>query len=524
MTQALENGADRIWIVNVGDLKPLEFPISFFLKLAWDGKRLESDQIAGFTHEWAAQQFGAEHAGEIASMLSRYGKIVGRRKHELLNPATFSLIHYHEADRVATEFNDLVEGAEKVSRQLPENIRDAYFELVLHPIKASAIVTNLYMAAAKNKLYAAQGRSSANDMAQKVGALFKADQDLSDYFNHDLAHGKWPHMMDQTHIGYTSWQQPNRNVMPPVTELKIPAEPSLGVAIEGSDAAWPTSSEEAPLPRFDSLNDQRRSIEIFNKGTTPFDFTASASQPWIMLSAEQGKVEKDSTVWVNIDWSLAPKGSANGVVKITGTGTTVPIQVKTIHPEEVTRQSLQGFAEDAGYVSIEAEHYTQKMDAPSAHWIKLDDFGRTLSAMTIFPMSAASLKPPDESPCLKYRMYLYDSGLVEVQAIFSPTLAFLPGRALRYAIAFDDQPPQVIDILPERKNRDGLPADWDTSVKDSVRVSKSKHSLSHGGYHTLCIWMVDPAVVLQKILVNLGGLKSSYLGPPESYRGGGGIQ
>src|SRR5262249_7888453 len=115
------------------------------------------------------------------------------------------------------------------------------------------------------------------------------------------------------------------------------------------------------------------------------------------------------------------------------------------------------------------------------------------------------------------RMYLFDSGPVEVQAIFSPTLAFLPGRSLRYAIAFDDQPPQTIDILPERKNRDGLPADWDKSVKDSVRVSKSKHSLTRSGYHTLSISMIDPAVVLEKIVVDLEGLKPSYLGSPESY-------
>ena len=86
MTQALENGADRIWIVNVGDLKPLELPISFFLKLAWDGKSFMQDQVAQFTRDWAAQQFGADHAAEIAELLAKYGKYVGRRKHELDRP------------------------------------------------------------------------------------------------------------------------------------------------------------------------------------------------------------------------------------------------------------------------------------------------------------------------------------------------------------------------------------------------------------------------------------------------------
>ena len=109
-------------------------------------------------------------------------------------------------------------------------------------------------------------------------------------------------------------------------------------------------------------------------------------------------------------------------------------------------------------------------------------------------------------------MYLYHGGRVEVQAILGPTLDFVPGRGLRYAIAFDDQPPVVIDALAHNSQRD-----WETAVKDSVRISTSDHTLASAGYHTLKIWMVDPAIVLEKIVVNTGGLKPSYLGPPESY-------
>ena len=113
-------------------------------------------------------------------------------------------------------------------------------------------------------------------------------------------------------------------------------------------------------------------------------------------------------------------------------------------------------------------------------------------------------------------MFLFDKGKAEVQAILAPTLNFVPGRGLRYAISFDDQEPQIIDALAQRSTQD-----WETSVKDSVRYSKSSHSLANSGYHTLKIWMVDPGVVLQKLVVDLGGLKPSYLGPPESYHGDG---
>jgi hypothetical protein len=166
-------------------------------------------------------------------------------------------------------------------------------------------------------------------------------------------------------------------------------------------------------------------------------------------------------------------------------------------------------------VSIEAEHYTKKIDAKSVRWEKIADYGRTLSSMSIFPVTSRSVTPPD-SPCLEYLMYLFHAGPIEVEAILAPTLNFVPGRGLRYAISFDDQPPQIIDALAHNSF-----ADWEKSVADSVRKVKSAHILERPGYHTLKFWMVDAGVVLQKLVVDVGGVKPSYLGPPESYRGNG---
>jgi hypothetical protein len=110
-------------------------------------------------------------------------------------------------------------------------------------------------------------------------------------------------------------------------------------------------------------------------------------------------------------------------------------------------------------------------------------------------------------------MYLFDPREVEVEAILAPTLNFVPGRGLRYAVSFDDQPPQVIDALAQNSQ-----ADWETSVKDNVRKLRTVHTLAGSGAHTLKFWMVDPGVVLEKLVVDLGGAQPSYLGPPESYR------
>jgi hypothetical protein len=515
MNLAYNYGANRIWIVNVGDLKPMEFPIEFFLTMAWDVERWPRESIPKYSRMWAQREFGAKYAPEIADIISKYTKYNGRRKPELLEPDTFSLVDYQEADRVLADWRTLTRQAENIYNILPENEQDAFFQLVLYPVKACAQVAELYVTVGKNHLYATQGRASANDLAAKAKALFQADADLSAEYNHNLSHGKWDHMMDQSHIGYTGWHDPPANIMPAVVEKEIPVAAGIGVAVEGSPLAWPSSGGEAgaTLPAIDVFNQQRRYIDIFNRGQTQFEFSARASQPWIRLSATHGTINKDQRLWVSVDWGKAPKGSPSGVVTLGGAGAvSVAVTVRVLNPEEPARASLKGFVEADGYVSIEAAHYTKKIDTASARWEEIADYGRTLSSMTIFPVSAPSVTVGQDSPCLEYQMYLFNAGKVQVDAILAPTLNFVPGRGLRYAIAFDDQPPQIIDALAHNSI-----ADWATAVKDSVRQVQSEHTLANSGYHTLKFWMVDPGVVLQKIVVDTGGVKASYLGPPESY-------
>ena len=514
MDLAHEYDANRIWIVNVGDLKPMEFPIEFFLNLAWNPQRWPKEKIQEYGDLWAAREFGPTYAPAIAEILSKYTKYNGDRKPELLDPDTFSLVNYGEADEMFAKWKSATEKAEDIYRRLPENERDAFFQLVLYPTKASAQVAELYITVGKNRLCASQGRASANDLAAQARALFQADSDLSNYYNHALAHGKWDHMMDQTHIGYASWNQPPANVMPKVTEITLPATSQMGVAVEGSTSAWPGSSEKPILPALDCFNRQRRYIDVFNRGSIPFSFSATTRDPAIIVSQNHGTLDKEQRVWVSVDWSKAAKGSSTGYVKISGAGAPdVTVQVDLFNPATPTRDSLEGFAESEGYVSIEAEHYTKNVSAGAGQWERIADYGRTLSSMTVFPVTAESVVPPLNSPHLEYKMYLFDPGKALVQAILAPTLNFVPGRGLRFAISFDDQPPQLIDALAKNSQDD-----WAMSVKDSVRKVDSAFTLAGTGYHTLKFWMVDPGVVLQKLVVNLGGVRPSYFGPPESYR------
>jgi hypothetical protein len=519
MTLAKEYGADRIWIVNVGHFKHVLLPTEFFLNLGFNADRWTHENIWQFTRLWAEREFGPKYADEIADIVNKYTEYNARRKPELLEPTTYSLINYREAERVVEDFQAIAKKAEEIYAKLAPEYKDAFYELVLFPTKACAQVNEMYVAAGKNALYASQGRASTNDMADKVEELFDADAQLMKHYNETFAGGKWNHFMDQVHIGYTMWQDPNQNIMPKVTRIDVPKAASMGVAVEGSASAWPGASSDPQL----QLTGRQRYIDIFNRGQEPFAYTASAEEPWIVLSSNRGQISKEEHIWVSADWEKAPKGTQAGRINLFRIGgETVRVKVSFTKTAGIKPSLERRYMESSGYVSISAERFTKNMPAKKAHWEKIEGYGRTNaangwagSAMSISPVTAPSVTPQKDCPCLEYKMYLLTAGKLAVLATFAPTLNFVPGRGLRYAVSFDSEKPQIIDIVPKDFDARNGNREWEDSVRNASRTVRSTHELSKAGYHTLKIWMVDPAVVLQKIVVDLGGLKPSYLGPPE---------
>ena len=233
MHLAYEHNADRVWIVNVGDIKPMEFPIEFFLDYAWDPEKWNADNLQDYYTEWAEKQFGSQFAEDIADMLRKYTKYNARRKPELLNIPVYNLTYFNEAEKIVEDYNLLAKKAKDLKQKLPRDYHDAFYQLVEHPIIASANLNELYLATEKNKLYATQGKVIANTYAKKVKELFVKDSLMTKYYHEELANGKWNHMMSQTHIGYDNWQQPRFNVMPETilvdenTEIEVADEKTL---------------------------------------------------------------------------------------------------------------------------------------------------------------------------------------------------------------------------------------------------------------------------------------------------------
>jgi hypothetical protein len=408
-------GADRLWIVNIGDIKPMEFPTEFFLDYAWDPDSCGLDCLADYPRKWAAEQFGDAHAAEIGELLTRYTQYNARRKPELLDPDTFSLDNFGEADRVVRDWNALAVKAEAVGKQLRPGQQSAYFELVLYPILASADLNELYVTVAHNRRLASEGDVRANGLADRAQALFDRFEALRGEYEAQ-AGGKWPHMMSQTVIGYTGWQQPDRDSMPEVRRV----DPSTSKASAVPTDKYPIGPLEVPI-------------------------------------------------------------------------------------------NAHGFVEENGIVAIEAPHYAQAVPGNGIKWEVIPNLGRSVGAVTAFPVTAAP-QQAGKDPHLDYDVYLRAAGQLTLQITTAPTLDFRGKGQLRYAFSIDDQSPQIVNLATDDDRA------WAQAVAQNAWIREVPMHVDHSGQHVIHLWLVDPGVDFERLVLFRGQLPKSYLGPPESER------
>ncbi len=225
MDLAYNRGAKTLWIVNVGDIKPMEYPINFFLQMAWNPEAMNIAALDAYPQDWARANFVPSEADAIGHIITRYAQLVARRKPELIDASSFALgdgtgatLNGGEFGQMMKEWLELERDAEAVKAKLPKEQYDAYFELVEHPVLAMSNLYQLYYAVAWNRRLAAAKDPRANGFADTAEAAFRHDHELSDQYHH-IAGGKWDGMMLQTHIGYTSWRDPKTDIMPAVTRV-----------------------------------------------------------------------------------------------------------------------------------------------------------------------------------------------------------------------------------------------------------------------------------------------------------------
>lgn len=535
---AYETGIDDLWIVNVGDLKPKELPIDFILRYAWDPDAIPADRTDDYLRAWAGENFGEAHADAVAALVSAYPKYNLWRKAEVQVPGIFSVVNYHESDRTEQLWQDVAHRADSLRRLLPAAMQDAYFQLVYYPTVASAGIANLYTAVTRNRLYVSQGRPLANRYADLAEALFRKDGELTRYYNDTLAGGKWKNMMQDIHIGYTQWSMPEKAVLPELVRVTPTESPALGVSVEGSEAT--EQDGNLALPVFDSLLASEYSVDLFNRGTGSLDYAVTPSAPWLRVSRSAGTLTDEARLRVSIDWGVLEAGTHEGQLTIVSGDTRVPIAVRAVKGE-APRTDEPYFGNVSGSeFSIPAIAFNRNIPGKAAAWTLLPDLGRSEGCMGIQPVTAPSIQP-SEAPRLEYRVLLTDADSVSLCIGILPTQDVNPERGLRLAVSLDDEAPLTLDArqgfkdefaeytpanLAKSPNLKPLPRQ-DTSIRltgagqlrrnevfDNLRWLTVKLPVRSAGLHTLKVFMTDPEVVLERIVVNPDNRHPSYFGAP----------
>lgn len=402
MELTYDYGVDRLWILNVGDLKPMEYPITLFLDMAWNPKQFTAENLLGHTLRFFEQQLGPDQAKEAARIFNLLCKYNGRVTPEMLDRNTYNL-HTGEWRRVTDDYARLEAEALRQFLTLKPEQRDAYNELILFPLQLMGNLYRMYYAQAMNHDTYAKQLPEANEWAEEAKRCFDRDADLMRSYNKDIAGGKWDGIMIQKHIGYTNWN------------------------------------------------------DAFPADTMPEVFTLDTQNP-----TDGGYV-----------FSMA---------------------------------------DDA--IVIEAEHFNKAENSSSgAKWEVLPYMGRTLSGVAVRPYTESP-----EGASLKYAVTIPEgTDSVTVHVITKSTLAFDRKEGHRYTVGFEGEQPVEVNFN-ENLNED--PANIYSVFYPTVarRVVEKKVPLKVGksGQTYLTVSPLDPGIVFEKIVIDLGGYRPSYLFGQES--------
>ena len=514
MSMAYDYGVDDLWIVNVGDLKPMEMPISYFLDMAYDFDTWGTSHIKSadeYEKNWLKEQFGNymtdDEINDVASLIDEYTRITTLRKPEIVNTSTFSLENYNEAVRVLDSINTIKEKADKYKDKLPDEAQAAYYQLVYYPAVATTNVIKMQIYSAINKQYIKQKRVSANVYAKLLEEAIAFDKDLEYTYSKDMPGDigdKWDGMMAQAtnaaHVGYTGWKP--EGMYPEAEYLEnIPVEASMLVSVQGES-------------------------KVYDSGSTSFDYEAMVSDDWIHVTKTSGNVSSQDTIGVSVNFSmLTDDAEGTLVIKTDSQTVTVHIKANVISTDGMDEMT---YVEAHDYVSMEASHYASKGSLyEGAEWKEISNYGRTLSSMKTFP-TTVTFDDTDSAPYLEYKFYVDSSEKYTLQTQIAPSNNVdWNNVTMKFAYCIDDGYFEEVDTITSKYVagtwRDST---WSNGVRNNIRtVNEGLGNLSEG-IHTIKIYAVDPAVVLEKLIIypNSKPLKSSYLGPDESFYIGKHIQ
>lgn len=532
MMKAFYNGSNKLWVLNAGDIKPLEYNIELFMDMAWDATPFWDNGYAKqHLLAWATKIFGKEKAQAIQTIMWEYYQLAFERRPEFMgwsqtepttktNYTAFNHFFYgDEAQKRMDRYEALENEVKALYAQFQANDEAAFYQLVYYPVRGASLMNKKFLYRDKSYFYAKQFRFSSLEYWLKSQAAHDSIIAITNYYNLHLSGGKWNHMMSMQPRDLPVFHAPEW------TQVKAVASEVWNVAPEGwvtKDSSLMRNTANLSLPGFDNKNRQQYFLDVFITENESVEWVASTSAPWIKLSKTSGKLSTDAgkseiRVFITIDWSKAPKQEKfTGEIQIEGSGKKIIVDVSGTNL--FLPPNYKGFIENNGYVAIQASHFNNQKQQAQGNWILLPGLGYSADAIL------AQVATGENSGLLKdtgwiknncsyavYDFYTFKTANTALTVFSLPTHPLNNQFSMRYALSVDDGPLQLVDFKTV-----GRSEEWKQNVLRNRAERKLQLSVLEKGAHSLKMYCVDPGVVLQDFVIDLGGVKHAYSAVPEA--------
>jgi hypothetical protein len=528
MMKAYYNNANRLWILNVGDIKPLEYNIQLFLDMAFDARPFANDYyIEHHLQKWYDDIFGWMHGKVINQLFQEYYDLAFERRPEFMgwsqtepttktNYTTYNHFYYgDEAQHRIDQYDQLERRAKSIRSGIEINHVDAYYQLVYYPIVCASLMNKKFLYRDKSLLYAKQGRLSAKDYARLSKEAFNEIKEETEIYNMGMAAGKWKYMMSMAPRNLPVYNEP---VLPEI--VLQPSNSSWKVVPEGNtgiDSAF-NDSTNLTLPAFSSLIERNYFIDIFLCDSTTVKWTAQ-TEKWIYLTQTSGVLNpstgrKENRIWVYVDWERVrmkewvKKEFVTGKVVIKGAGKTYIVNVKVNLPAVPAETIKIGFEEN-GYISLFVENFSKKENKNGAEWSFHKGVARTARSI-VAATSSVHAQVVDtnvvrsQSAFVEYSIHNFTATDPVITIYSLPVHPLNNQYSLRYAISLDNGPIFIADTKTI-----GRSEEWKQNVLSNQAERKFKLPFLPAGLHKLRIYAIDPGVTLERFVIDLGGLQKS---------------
>lgn len=538
MSMAYDFGVRELWMVNVGDIATQEFPLSFFLDMAYDFDRWGSRALnctQEYTRKWVRQQFGSveeETQDTIADILEQYTKIIHRRRPEALNPETYHPVQekessriFEEAEKLLKKLQDVYETIEKTN---PQNL-SAFIALVYYPAFGTMNLVKMQILAGWNHYYANLGAVCANDYVDEVERCMEQDRKAVEMY-HQMDQGRWYGMGMSQHIGFTHWNEDEcRN---PVVMRVIPLKKrSILVAADGTAQhaeGSPWLDNTMKLKDFLNPDCTRASVTLYSRSDLKAEYKVLKKPGWLSVEPMEGWLDGVSQKKVRLNLTLIkqrlPETNQDTIQDSLEIATpegkceiTVPVYTGNLQDKKNV------FVDTMGYLSIEAAHYVNSVPGNykdrQVKFENLQGYGKTNSAMKAFPSDACTV-PGQDAPYLEYQFVLEESGTYEAEFYMQPSNPVTRENQLLYAVRINEEMTETVNAVEKDYQVGDQAEKWAEGVLSQIR-RQTVSIKCRAGFNTLRVYHVTPGFVLEKIVIYPMGEKpeESYLGPAETYHG-----